>query len=78
MGDKINRGRNAALALESATLNECFDAIEAEQYERFLASAHGDDALRRACQDRINAIREVRQQLRSWITTGRLEEQKGG
>ena len=73
----IDRGRNAKLALESSVLNECFDAIEADQYDIFLASKPEDDTLRRTCQDRINAIRDVRQQLGSWKRTGEAVERQG-
>lgn len=69
-GERVARGVSAKALLDSHLMNEAFDKIEAEIYEVFLAAAHDNDALRRSCQDRIYAIRDVRQQLKSLVTTG--------
>lgn len=77
-GERVARGVSAKAMLDSALLNEAFDTIEAEIYEVFLAAAHDNDALRRSCQDRIAAIRDVRQQLKSLMITGEQAALHGG
>ena len=69
--ETIDRATRAKQLLDDPLLREAFAEIERLAFEEFLASGHDADALRRACQDRITAIRNVRQHLSSLVTSGR-------
>lgn len=69
--EKIARANRALELLDDDVLKSAFERIISDHMEKFLAADHTDDALRRACQDRINAIKDVRQRLRSIVTDGK-------
>lgn len=78
--EAIQRAEEAARLLEHEVLAGAFATIEADALEALVSAKPDDDVTRRHEALRITVIRDIRQQLRSVITTGQqaaLERQRG-
>lgn len=75
--EAVQRGQEAARLLEHEILVEAFAAIEADALEALVSARPDDDVTRRHEALRIAVVRDVRQQLRSVITTGKLAVAEG-
>lgn len=65
-----DRASRAKDILESEIMGEVFLAIEKRTFEEMLRLAHDDDAGRKHCVDKVNAIRSLALELKSIIVAG--------
>lgn len=68
--ETIHRAQEAARLLSEPLLQEALELIERDAIERVVAATHDQDDVRRYEALRVAVAREVRDQLRSVITTG--------
>ncbi len=65
-----DRASRAKDILESDIMGEVFTAIEKRTFEEMLQLPHDDDAGRKHCVDKVNAIRGLAQELKSIVGAG--------
>jgi hypothetical protein len=68
--ERIHRGQEAARMLENEIMTTAFGELEKDAVEAIVSAAPDDHVARHHHAIRIAVIRDLRQQLRSVVTTG--------
>jgi hypothetical protein len=68
--ERIHRGQEAARMLENEIMTTAFGELEKDAVEAIVSAAPDDHVARHHNAIRIAVIRDLRQQLRSVVTTG--------
>jgi hypothetical protein len=67
--EKLTRANRAMQLLDDSLLTEAFDAIERDHFENILSASSDEERARLAAE--VRALRNVKERLRSVITTGK-------